>query len=37
MSRVSIDHLVANYYHTDEAKELGRAFTAKEDPERFYR
>jgi len=39
MSRVAIDHLVANYYHTEEAKEMGRAFNAKEDPnaERFYR
>jgi naphthoate synthase len=39
LSRVTIDHLVANYYHTEESKELGRAFTEKEkpNPERFYR
>ncbi|MGH6719219.1 MAG: enoyl-CoA hydratase-related protein, partial [Alphaproteobacteria bacterium] len=39
MSRVTIDHLVANYYHTDEAKEMGRAFNDKKDPdaEQFYR
>lgn len=39
LSRVSIDHLVANYYHTDEAKEMGRSFNAKEapNPEKFYR
>ena len=39
MSRMSIDHLVANYYHTEEAKEMGRAFTAKDkpNPETFYR
>ena len=39
MSRITIDHLVANYYHTDEAKEMGRAFNAKQDPdpEKFYR
>jgi naphthoate synthase len=39
LSRVTIDHLVANYYHTEEAKEMGRAFNAKDkpDPERFYR
>ena len=39
MSRVTIDHLVANYYHTDEAKEMGRAFNDKKDPnaETFYR
>jgi 1,4-dihydroxy-2-naphthoyl-CoA synthase len=36
---VTIDHLVANYYHTEEAKEMGRAFNAKAapDPEKFYR
>jgi len=30
---------VANYYHTDEAKEMGRAFNDKKDPnpETFYR
>jgi naphthoate synthase len=39
LSRVTIDHLVANYYETEESKELGRAFNAKEkpNPERFYR
>ncbi len=39
MSRLTIDHLVANYYHTEEAKEMGRAFNAKQDPdpEKFYR
>lgn len=39
LSRVSIDHLVAHYYHTEESKELGRAFTAKEkpDPRKFHR
>jgi naphthoate synthase len=39
LSRVTIDHLVANYYHTEEAKEMGRAFNAKAapDPEKFYR
>jgi naphthoate synthase len=39
MSRITIDHLVANYYHTDEAKEMGRAFNDKKDPnpEKFYR
>ena len=39
LSRVSIDHLVANYYHTDEAKEMGRAFNSKQDPDpdKFYR
>ncbi len=39
LSRVTIDHLVANYYHTEEAKEMGRSFNAKEppDPEKFYR
>jgi len=39
MSRVTIDHLVANYYHTEEAKEMGRAFNDKKDPdaEKFYR
>ncbi|MEK7370919.1 MAG: enoyl-CoA hydratase-related protein [candidate division NC10 bacterium] len=39
MSRMSIDHLVANYYHTEEAKEMGRAFNAKDtpNPEKFYR
>ena len=39
LSRVTIDHLVANYYHTDEAKEMGRSFNAKDkpDPEKFYR
>jgi naphthoate synthase len=39
LSRVTIDHLVANYYHTDEAKEMGRSFNAKQDPdaEKFYR
>ena len=28
-----------HYYHTEEAKELGRAFNAKQDPdpEKFYR
>jgi 1,4-dihydroxy-2-naphthoyl-CoA synthase len=32
-------HLVANYYHTDEAMEMGRAFNDKKDPdaEKFYR
>jgi naphthoate synthase len=39
MSRVTIDHLVANYYHTEEAKEMGRAFNSKQDPDpdKFYR
>jgi len=39
LSRVSIDHLVANYYHTEEAKEMGRAFNSKQDPDpdKFYR
>ncbi len=39
LSRVSIDHLVANYYHTEEAKEMGRAFNSKQDPdpEKFYK
>ena len=39
LSRVTIDHLVANYYQTEEAKEMGRSFTAKEppDPDKFYR
>ena len=39
MSRITIDHLVANYYHTDEAKEMGRAFNAKDkpNPDKFYR
>ena len=39
MSRITVDQLVANYYHTDEAKEMGRAFNAKQDPdpEKFYR
>jgi naphthoate synthase len=39
LSRVTVDHLVANYYHTEEAKEMGRAFNAKEppNPEKFYR
>jgi 1,4-dihydroxy-2-naphthoyl-CoA synthase len=39
LSRVAIDHLVANYYHTDEAKEMGRSFSAKQppDPDKFYR
>src|SRR6266545_3563495 len=39
LSRVTIDHLVANYYHTDEAKEMGRAFNDRKDPnaEQFYR
>jgi naphthoate synthase len=39
MSRITIDHLVANYYHTEEAKEMGRAFNAKDkpDPGTFYR
>lgn len=31
LSRLSIDHLVANYYHTEEAKEMGRAFNSKQD------
>lgn len=33
MSRTSIGHLTANYYHTDEAKELGRTVNAKADPD----
>jgi 1,4-dihydroxy-2-naphthoyl-CoA synthase len=39
LSRVSIDHLVANYYHTEEAKEMGRAFNSKQDPDpdKFYK
>jgi naphthoate synthase len=39
MSRVTIDHLVANYYHSDEAKEMGRSFNERTDPdpEKFYR
>jgi 1,4-dihydroxy-2-naphthoyl-CoA synthase len=30
---------VQNYYHTEEAQEMGRAFNAKKDPdaEKFYR
>ena len=39
LSRVTIDHLVANYHHTEEAKEMGRAFNNKQDPDpdKFYR
>jgi len=39
LSRVTIDHLVANYYHTEEAKEMGRAFNSKQDPDpdKFYK
>jgi naphthoate synthase len=39
LSRMAIDHLVAHYYHTEEAKEMGRSFNAKEppDPRAFYR
>ena len=39
LSRMSIDHLVANYYHTEEAKEMGRAFNSKQDPnpDKFYK
>ena len=39
LSRLAVDHLVANYYHTEEAKEMGRAFNSKQDPDpdKFYR
>lgn len=39
LSRVSLDLLVSGYYRTDESKELGRAFAAKQKPDRskFYR
>jgi naphthoate synthase len=39
LSRITVDHLVAGYYHTEEAKEMGRSFNAKEppNPEKFYR
>jgi naphthoate synthase len=39
LSRVSLDLLVSSYYQTDESKELGRAFAAKQKPDRkkFYR
>jgi naphthoate synthase len=39
LSRVTIDNLVQHYYHTEEAKELGRSFNAKEkpDPRKFLR
>jgi 1,4-dihydroxy-2-naphthoyl-CoA synthase len=32
-------HRVANYYHTEEAKEMGRAFNSKQDPDpdKFYK
>ena len=34
-----MSNLVANYYHTEEAKEMGRAFNSKQDPDsdKFYR
>jgi len=32
LSRVTIDHLVANYYHTEESKELGAPSTASRTP-----
>src|SRR5712664_3203632 len=39
LSRLAVDHLVANYYHTEEAKEMGRAFNSKQDPDptKFHR
>ena len=39
LSRVTIDHLVANCYHTGEVKEMGRAFNARQAPAagQFYR
>jgi naphthoate synthase len=39
LSRVSLDLLTPNYYRSDESKELGRAFAAREKPDRkkFYR
>jgi naphthoate synthase len=39
LSRMAVDHLVAGYYHTEEAKEMGRAFNRKQDPDpgKFYR
>lgn len=39
LSRVSLDLLTPAYYTTDESKELGRAFAAKEAPDKgkFYR
>ena len=39
LSRVSLDLLTPNYYRSDESKELGRAFGARERPDRskFYR
>ena len=39
LSRVALDLLVHQYYRTEESKELGRAFGAKESPdkEKFYR
>ncbi len=39
LSRVALDLLTPNYYRSDESKELGRAFGAREKPDRgkFYR
>jgi naphthoate synthase len=39
LSRVSLDLLTPNYYRSEESKELGRAFGAREKPDRkkFYR
>ena len=39
LSRVSLDILTPNYYRSEESKELGRSFGAKQKPDRskFYR
>ncbi|HEY2772756.1 MAG TPA: enoyl-CoA hydratase-related protein [Candidatus Binatia bacterium] len=39
LSRVALDLLTPNYYRSDESRELGRAFGAKQKPDRkkFYR
>ena len=39
LSRVALDLATPNYYRSDESKELGRAFAAREKPDRkkFYR
>ena len=34
LSRVALDLLVHHYYHTEESKELGRAFGAREAPDK---
>jgi naphthoate synthase len=34
LSRVALDMLVHHYYHTEESKELARAFAAKEPPDK---